>query len=664
MSSIYSDALHKFVESYMNITGATIIENNDEFFVAQLADGTKDFFTYLPRIAAENKEFKLIAKGSRWLQDAIKECNLKSAFSEIEVKNTDTSIKCALSQKKCCDLCPFSIVCESNDTCCHFCYNYKKCNSHLKNAEFVATSSIKGSENVDLVFFVFFVEISNDYSLSQKVSKTVAVLIDIRTGEVIDNLLLNDIASLDFAECEKGDLINSDNYPKILRKARKEASKTVSRHLEVFRKNIEDVLGEKIKSIINKFEEDYIDNYTTSTLAQLQDIQEEGLKLCEREIRGYTINCDYHLKSVSIFHAQKDSRDIILRHKQSGKELTVAAEVFLTGVDLKCTQCGMEIDKGVLCEDGHMLCRNCMEVCSICDHVICDICDNESYVCATCGDLMCEGCSTKCSECDSLQCMSHIYKCDICGKMLCVDCYEICKDCGKSVCKENYAHCEHCGESVCLEHAHKCSICSKHYCIEHIEKCQVCTELICYDDTYYSAYSGRAVCEMHLLKCDICSDLFASDEIKECSECNEKLCPNHVKTCSKCTYAFCSDHVNYCRSCGKEYCDCTGFVKCKFCQEEYCEFCIDKNGYCKTCSELEWVPETVLELENIFKLIPELSEYKKFYLGKSKEIRSLYARGLFRNLLVVYNIDGTILSARELSFMENLKRKNRIFKRS
>lgn len=648
----------------MNITGATIIEMNDDFFVAQLADGTKDFYTYLPRIAAENKEIKLIAKGSKWLQSIIKECNLKSAFSEVEVRNTDRSIECALSQKKCCDLCPFSIVCESHDKCCHFCYYYKKCNTNLENTEFMGTGDIKKTENVDLMLFVFFVEISNDYSLSQKVSKTVTVLMNVETGEVIDNLPVSDINSLDFVECEKSNVINSDNYPQILRTARKEASKTVAKHLEIFRKNIEDVLGDKISSIISKFEEEYIDNYTTSTLTQLQDIQEEGLKLCEREVRGYTINCDYHLKSVSIFHAKKDIRDIILKHKQSGKDLKVEAEVFLTRVDLKCSQCGMEIDKGVLCEDGHVLCRNCMEVCSICEHVICDVCDNESYVCATCGDLVCDNCSVKCSECDSLQCMSHIYKCDVCGKMLCVDCYEICKECGKNVCKEHYIYCEHCGEPVCLEHADKCNACGKYFCMEHIEKCQVCNESICDEDTYYSAYSGRAVCEKHLLKCDICGDLFASDEIKECSECNEKLCPNHVKTCSKCSEVFCSTHVNYCMSCGKEYCDCTTFVKCKFCGEEYCESCVDENGYCKTCAELELLSAASLELENIFKQVPELVGYKKFYLGKSKEIRTLYARSLFRNLLVVYNADGIILSTREVSFMENLKRKNRISRRS
>ncbi|HHV60357.1 MAG TPA: hypothetical protein GXX49_08775 [Clostridiaceae bacterium] len=663
MNSIYNSTLHKFVEIYLKLTGGKILEINDDFFVVLLADGTKVFYTYSPRIAAENKEMTLIAKGSKLLQKMIRECSLKSAFSEVAVKNTERSIKSALEKKCCCDLCPFSTVCENHDECCYYCHYYKNCNTNIENAEFIGTKTIKKTEEANLILFMFLVEISNDYSLSQKVSKTVPVLIDLETGEVIDDLLVNDIDSLDLANCEESIMIDNGNYVKILNNARKVASKIVSRHLEVFRKNIEDVLGGKITSIISKFEEEYVDTYTTSTLEQLQEMQEEALKLCEREIRGYTINCDYHLKSVNILHAKRDIRDIIVRHNHTGKELLVEADVLLSKVDIKCSQCGMEIDRAVICENGHVLCRNCMEVCSICNKVICDVCEGESYVCSTCGEIVCEDCYVKCSKCDSLQCKSHIYECAVCGEKLCVDCYEICKECDESLCKDHFVYCGNCGDPVCLEHASKCSICGRLFCHEHTEKCQVCNEFICDEDTNYSAYSGRAVCGRHLVKCEVCEDNFAEDEIKECTVCKEKLCPNHIKTCNKCSRVYCSSHVNYCRSCGKEYCECTSFVKCKFCGEDYCDNCIDKNGYCKTCSELEPVTGKDPELDSIFKYVPELGNYKKFYLGKSEEIRVLYAKGFFRNLLVVYNNSGAVLSTREVSFLENLKRKNRITKR-
>lgn len=663
MNKIYKSNLHKFVEEYFKLTGVDIIEKQKEYFVVSPDKNKKDFYTYLPRIAAENKEIKLLAKGSKWLREMIKECSFNSAFSEAYVPNTEKTIRNALKQKKCCDLCPFGTVCEGHDTCCDLCYFYKKCNTWIENAYYLRTEKIKESSTVDIACFIFFVEISNDYSLSQKISKTVPVLFNLETGEIIDNLLVNDIEALDFIECKKTDMINKKNYPVYLKKARAEAAKTVQKQLEVFRKNIEDVLGEKIDSIVNKFEEEYVDNYTTSTLKELQQMQEEGLRLCEREISGYTINCDYHLKNVSIFHAKKEIRDLVFKHEKTGKDIVVEGEVFLTRVDLKCSQCGMEIDTGVLCSNGHILCRNCKEVCADCRKVLCDICGRESYVCSTCGNIICNDCSVKCARCGSLQCKAHAYICDVCGKRFCIDCYEVCKVCGKNICMDHVTYCKQCGEPVCPQHAHKCSVCGENFCSDHIEKCDVCGELICDNHTNYSAFSGRIVCEEHYVQCDVCGDKFASDEIRECSECEEKLCPNHIRKCKKCGKIYCSRHVNYCRSCGNEYCSCTSFVKCKFCGEEYCENCINSNGYCKACEELVYVEKEDSIICEVSDKLPGILDYNKFYIGKSKDIRVLYAKKLLKYYMVVFNKEGEILKNKDISLMDNIRRRNRIVKK-
>lgn len=655
MKDLYDSELHQFVEMYFKATGATIIETHPEYFVVVLANGATARYTYLPRIASENKEIKLLAKGSKELRAMVQDCSSRAAVSEVKASYSAESVLSVLRRKKCCDLCPFVTICDREDGCCDFCYNYKNCNTSIENADFKGLNEIKDSTPVNAIGFIFHVELSNDYSLSQKIQKSLTILIDLETGETINNILARDLTQLKLEPWTDSSCLDPQTYAGYLKTAREGAEEMLKEQLDVFKREIEGPLQDKIVAITTKFEEDYAENYAKSTLEQLEQLQSEAVTLCEREIRGYTLNCSYHLKNAIIFHTTEDVRNMTFTLKTTGKEVEIPGNFFLGRVDIPCSDCGSEIDTGVICDAGHVLCKNCMESCTSCHKVICNQCDHESFVCSTCGETTCTDCVQKCSSCGAVVCPSHAYACVTCGNIYCIDCYEVCNVCGDNICKEHIQYCSHCNEPVCSQHSHNCSTCGQLFCDDHIDKCSICGSLLCEDHSHTSAYSGNILCQDHIATCAVCSDTFAANEIKSCSKCEDALCPSHYKQCSKCHSIYCSKHINHCRGCGSEICDCTPFQKCSLCGEEFCPDCLNAKGHCKACASLTSISSTDSLVSRAADAMPVISKFKSFYIGKSKELLVLYCKGLLNGYIVTCSYNGDLISSRELGFMENLK---------
>ncbi|HOJ11706.1 MAG TPA: hypothetical protein PK733_14075 [Clostridiales bacterium] len=657
MGSVYSSELHKFVESYFNTIGAYISEKQENFFIVKFPDGLKETYTYVARVAAENKDIKLLARGSSSLNNMIKECSLKAGFSEVDAIYTEESVKSTLAHKNCCDLCPFFTICDNKDKCCDFCPYYKSCNTRLLNAEFIKLGDVKESIPLDVLCFIFLVELSNDYSLSQKVEKFVSVLIDMNTGKTIGDICFNGLAGIEMMQSSKYISISEKDYQQFMNIARQEAFEAVKNQLEVFKKEIEDTLKDKIRAIVDKYEEEYIENYTRSTLEQLEKFQDEGLKLCEREIRGYAINCDYHLKNVILLHTVKDLRNLIFKLHDNSHEVSIPTEIFLNRVDIRCAECNAEIDSGAICSNGHAACKNCIDMCIACGKPICNVCDDESYICSTCGEIVCTSCMSQCASCGAVVCPAHSYRCVTCGNTFCIDCYEICNICGSSVCANHAGTCSSCGAYVCSDHMHKCTVCNTAYCDEHIYNCFICNDKLCEEHALKSAFSGKTICTRHSGKCGKCEGVFALDELKKCALCGIGLCPEHIKICSNCEKVYCEEHINHCKSCGRDYCSCTQSVKCKLCGGTYCPDCVDSKGLCKACEGLAYVDRSDEKIQSILELVPDIAKCRKFYLGRANEINVLYAKNLISGYLAVFNNNNEILSNRKINFIEFLKTK-------
>ena len=73
------------------------------------------------------------------------------------------------------------------------------------------------------------------------------------------------------------------------------------------------------------------------------------------------------------------------------------------------THCGIEIDKGYICSNEHVLCTKCSTKCEICETVLCDSCGDEGISCSTCGSLVCPECTVICEKCGIEVCNDHAY---------------------------------------------------------------------------------------------------------------------------------------------------------------------------------------------------------------------------------------------------------------
>jgi len=658
MAKTYNSELHEFVTGYFKSCNANIIKQENNYFVVEFPGGIRKTYTYIAKIAAENKDIDLLAKGSNALNEIIKNCASAAAFSEATVSYSMKSVASTFAYKKCCDLCAFFTVCTYKDKCCDFCSYYKECNTKLLNANFTGFGDLIMSIPLNVICFTFLVELSNDYSISQKVEKLIPILIDMESGKPLSSIKLDDLLNLDMKPTEEIIPLDEIRYRNFMNIARKEAYEKIRNQLEVFKKDIEGVLKHKITSIIDKYEDEYADNYTKSTLEQLNKLQEESLKLCEREIRGYAINCDYHLKNVLLMHTSKDIRQLFFKLNDTANEVAVNAEIFLNNVMIKCSECNTEIDEGVICKNGHTICKNCMEICSACGKSICSACDEETFLCSTCGDIICSDCVAYCNSCNAAICPSHSYRCATCGKLYCIDCYEICAICGSSICQIHSYVCNTCNSYVCSDHIHKCSVCGGSFCDDHIHECSICNENLCDTHIIKSAYSDRIVCSKHKGECAACNKIFSCDELQKCSICDAAFCPTHIKYCVYCNKSYCSEHINHCRCCGKDYCNCVQGVKCRLCNETYCPDCINENGLCIACQKLVQIDKKNDVVKDITEAMPELEGYKKYYLGTACEVKVLYTKKLLQGYLIVFDDNNNrIVASKKIPLFKFLQDK-------
>ncbi|NLC69247.1 MAG: hypothetical protein GX754_10815 [Clostridiaceae bacterium] len=282
MKQAYNSELHNFVKGYLSLRSANIVEQQDNFFIVEFPGGKKQAYTYISRVAAENKDIHLLAKGSKALNDMIKERTSVASFSEAFISYNTESVAFSLGCKNCCDFCPFHAICEHREgglkgKCCNFCAYYKMCNTRLLNADFSRLGSIIESKPKIIICFIFLVALSNDYSLGQKVEKLLPVLIDMDSGKIVGNTRLDDLIRLDMKPAGTTLALDEIKYRHFLNIARQEAFEAIKNQLEVFKKEIEGILKDKITSIIDKYEEEYADNYARSTFEQLNKLQDKAL---------------------------------------------------------------------------------------------------------------------------------------------------------------------------------------------------------------------------------------------------------------------------------------------------------------------------------------------------------------------------------------------------
>ncbi len=653
--SVYQSALHNFISEYFKAQNAAIKILDEDFFQVNFPDGETLTFTYKPRIASENRSVELLAKGSKALRSIIEKCRFESLMSQTQVSYTEDSVSQSVGQKSCCNLCPYFAICENKTGCCDFCSYYKVCNSHIQNAVFERLGDIKESSPVTLIAFIYSVTISSDYAIHLKSQIRMMVLLSYPDGEFFDNVVVNQLEQLDFQPVINPAPIDGQMWEKLNQQAREALHLKLDPYMHLFRHQSETPLQDKVTSILNKYSDDYMQNFTSFSAEKLENLQSEALAYCEREFRRFAVVCEYDLENAFIIHTSVDKRELVFM--VDGKSVSIDGEILLNRVNIRCSQCGLDIDKGYLCGNGHIICASCADICTICGKPACNFCGDRTYDCQTCGETICGHCAGLCSQCDSVSCGEHHFSCRACGEGICFDCMELCSVCNQPFCQEHIGACCECGKHLCADHQTLCSSCGAISCAEHTYRCGVCNTPLCGDHAVLSASKSMFVCGAHLAECITCGQSYSVTELTACDKCKSLVCPEHTVTCSSCGKSFCSEHVTRCPGCGKAYCDCIAFSACKYCGMEYCPDCLDDNGICTGCRTLK---HTVPDPEMIRLLSdrdPAWARYKNYRTGRSGDMTVVLAQSVRSPRIAVIHPDRGVVIDKRLKLLDYLKLK-------
>jgi hypothetical protein len=165
---------------------------------------------------------------------------------------------------------------------------------------------------------------------------------------------------------------------------------------------------------------------------------EESKRLEEARLK-YSLDAKLKLVGVRTIMVPTVKMAVRLTGRNKGGEIELQYdEVSLEIPPPKCVACGTEMTELGLCDEGHVICAKCEQMCAICDRVSCQACEEifrVSQKCAQCGRLLCEVHAMRDDFGLGIYCPEHIVDCPFCGK----------KASGSFV-----ARCERCNQRYCF----------------------------------------------------------------------------------------------------------------------------------------------------------------------------------------------------------------------
>ena len=233
-----------------------------------------------------------------------------------------------------------------------------------------------------------------------------------------------------------------------------------------------------------------------------------------------------------------------------------------------CPLCGKDMAKPALCDQGHVVCSECLLVCAQCGRSLCSRCGIGE--CVVCDKPVCPSCSQRCLACTGFVCADHVHTCCACGRETCANCSTTCASCHKVACLDHVRECAVCGQPVCHNCQTTCGACGQVFCRDHAEVCRVC---------------GQTTCANCIVACGVCHEPVCASHNVACSVCGATGCSTHFVQCSACEAICCEAHGTICSGCGEWTCN-HHLVLCGSCREPYCPQCFDEERYCTGCMAL------------------------------------------------------------------------------
>lgn len=168
---------------------------------------------------------------------------------------------------------------------------------------------------------------------------------------------------------------------------------------------------------------------------EIEKINKEEQFVIQDEVQKHNLNIKNKLINTSFIYYPEYSLSIFLEENSTSKPAGRMLDLVYDPLEKKlsalhCDSCGKELSELILCESGHLTCRECGSRCEACNRVICKKCSSKK--CEECGKTICSKCQARCSRCGKIKCKSHMQQTKF-GANICSKCLERCFSCGTLV---------------------------------------------------------------------------------------------------------------------------------------------------------------------------------------------------------------------------------------
>jgi hypothetical protein len=242
------------------------------------------------------------------------------------------------------------------------------------------------------------------------------------------------------------DRINS-HYSHMIQELEKENKKNID-NLELSNQKLPRA-SDKNRKIIEERIARLEETIKNSTIKEdIDKLEKEKQFFISDEKHKHSINLNNSLMNTTIINYPIYSFKLFLKNKNQLKELKFSYNPVNNELSkLYCDSCKKEITEIIICDSGHLSCKDCISVCPRCQRKTCKSC--QQLKCNICSGKICQKCATQCIICKKYICNSDIKKDNLTNHNICSSCAEFCNSCNKFSAKNSFRQCENCRKKFC-----------------------------------------------------------------------------------------------------------------------------------------------------------------------------------------------------------------------
>ncbi len=162
----------------------------------------------------------------------------------------------------------------------------------------------------------------------------------------------------------------------------------------------------------------------------LDKIKKEESRSITDEEHKHSLNVDNNLLNTTVIYYPIFKFRLNF-DKDIKKILEIKFDPLISEISVvKCNKCEREIRQINLCENGHVICDNCIGKCMNCGGYFCEACLKDT--CQYCHSKICKRCKTTCRKCHKSICHKHVKEDSLAGESGCESCLKECPKCRKT----------------------------------------------------------------------------------------------------------------------------------------------------------------------------------------------------------------------------------------